>query len=351
MTTAQRPWCTLSLLLFRYSVVVSKYDAESGLSRKFTLSGIVDDPDKARPSHQTAVDLEIVSPIDPKWLKRLAEAVGDDLIVGGIYMRAGLQPEKYEDGGDSVDIAPIRTRVAVDNDSFERIRRQATEACDQRVILSAQLTLVGGGLPVPETKVDAAFGRPFNELEVSNDCEFGIASIELSNTIYVDEYRDRVLAIDPKPTEGYGTTISVLITQIHYSVNIERGCVSVLRCEGTVLSARGAAYKEAEVSIEFTRHGRNRLSEDLPKQAYFGEFDYRPRDSREDSLPDLQFELRYPPQDEWTRMLPLLGEAGSARIVVHINLIVEQTDLQNARSKVHGDVRSYSFQVDRMLKD
>ncbi len=151
--------------------------------------------------------------------------------------------------------------------------------------------------------------------------------------------------------DAYGATISVLLTEARYDVDVEHALFHSISCQGRVVSARGKLYDGVDVAIEFDWFQRNRHYE-LPERAYFGEFSYWlkvPDD--EYSSTHFTFHLRHLHEDARDFIVPLLARGEENEVIITINLTNEEEELLAATDKLSGKVRHYSFEVRPRLRD
>ena len=132
-------FCDLRMMLFQYGGVSTTYDVKGGIKRRFVLSGHIDDPYRTplgdiqefgegdSAFHGKPVRLEIYSPPDPEWLgwpKHIRDTPSISHACGLARVNAGVEPEKFELDGETVEGSAVRVVLAVSADAFEAIRRQ-----------------------------------------------------------------------------------------------------------------------------------------------------------------------------------------------------------------------------------
>lgn len=355
--------CDLSLVLFRYGGVHTWYDAKGGLKRKFVLSGRIDDPYRSplediyefgegnSAFHNKPVRVEISASSDPKWLGDVIARLGDDRTFGVVWVKAHVEPKRFELDCEMVEVEPITLNVEMNIDAFEAVRRQAVEADDHRRIMWAKVALVGETLPEPNNKLGFI---DLKNLDISKDTEYAIGGFEIFDTRYTDHLRGRVLQIDRGRDEAYGAHVSILLTGARYEIDAERALLYSISCEGRVFGepyGKGKPYDGVDVTVEFAEHEPNRYNE-LPERAFFGEFGYYPKRPEEQySSNHFAFNLRYLSLDARSLLIPLLSQVAETQIILKVNLTNEESELLAATDKIRGNVRHYSFEVRRRLVD
>ncbi len=350
--------CDLKLLLFRYGGVHNWYDTKSGLKRQLVLTGRVDDPyqspsgnfDEFSPGsafHEKPVRLEISSPPNEKRLADVMGSLGVDNAFGVVWVEAHVEAKQFELDGEMVKAEPVRVSVEMSPDALERIRCQAAEANEKRRILLAKLTLLGNSLPEPDNSLGYI---DLKDLDVSKRSSYAIGGFEIFDTRYVDDSRGRVLRVESGRGEGYGAYVSVLLTDARYEISAERANPYSIYCAGRVTSAWGKPYDGVDVTIEFTEHEPHRRDEPPPRRAFFGEFGYYPKLPQEKyASTHFTFHLRYLPEDARSLLIPLLSQEVGTRVILRVNLTNEEEELLSATEGLQGNVRQYSFEVQRRL--
>lgn len=319
-----------------------------------TLVGRIDDPYRAplgdidehfpdSAFHNKTARLNIYSPADPAWLEEVRTSLGDSNACGYVAVRAGVEPDRFEIEGEAVEAEPVTVRLDMSADAFEAVQRQASDANNHNRIMWAKVAL--SGVALPETGSHFTF---LKDLDVSKTEKYAVTDLEIFDTRYFDHMRGRVLQIEHSRDEGYGTYISVLLTEVRYEMHTERALIHAISCEGRIINSRSKPYDGADVSIEFREFEPNQL-EGLPKRAFFGEFGYWPKQQREEhSSNHFTFNLRYVPEDARDLLIPILCQQLTTQVVLTINLTKEEKDLLAATDELWGDVRHYSF---KMRKD
>ena len=350
-------FCELSMMLFRYSGVSTTYDAKGGIKQSFNLSGHIDDPYRTPLGDiqefgegdsvfdGKPVRLEIYSPPHIRDTPSVSHACGVARV------NAGVEPERFELDGETVEGDAILVVLDVSADAFEAIRRQAAEAYDHRRIMRATVTLIGDSLPQTDTPTMSTLDAMLwlKDLDVAKVQDYGVRGFKISGTRYFDHTRGRVLQVERGREEGSGAYISILLTEARSEVYVERALFHSISCEGRVINGKGKPYDGVDATIEFGGFERNRHYE-LPERAYFGEFGYYPK------LPDekyssthFTFHLRYVPEDARDLLMPLFTQEVETRVILTINLTNEEEELLAATDKLSGSVRHYSFEVRRRL--
>jgi len=357
-------FCNLNMLLIRYSGVSTTYEIKGGIKRKFSLSGHIDDPyqtplgdiqdfgegDSA--FDRKPVRLEIHSSPDPEWLgwlKHIRDTPSISHACGLARVNAGVEPEKFELFGETVEDAAVRVVLAVNADAFEAIQSQAAEAYDHRRILQAKVTLIGDSLPQADTSEVSTLDlwlKP-KDLDVSKVQEYGVSDFEISGTRYFDHRRGRVLQVERSGEESYGATISVLLTEARYDVDVEHALFHSISCQGRLINGRGKPYDGVDAAIEFDWFERNRHYE-LPERAYFGEFSYWVKvPDDEYSSTHFTFHLRHLREDARDFIIPVLTQALENEVILTINLTNGEEELLAVTDKLSGNIRHYNFEVRR----
>lgn len=340
----QEKKCGLYIMLFPYGGVSTSYDAANGLKHSMTLVGRIDDAYPISVFHGKTARLKVCAPPDLAWLEEIRTSLGDKNACGGASVSAGVEPPRVELDGEEIDIEPVEIRLDVSTDAFEAIRRQAASADNHHRIMRSEIVLSGAALP--ETESHFMF---LEDLDVSKAQEYAVASFEIVDTRCFDHMRGRVLQKERSRDKGYGTGISVLLTETRYDIYPERASVHEISCQGRVTNRfKGKPYYGVDVTIEF-REFEPKLLEELPKQAFFGKFYYYPRQSDEEhSAGHLSFELYYVPGDARDLLIPVLSQK---EVVISINLTKEEDELANATDELEGDVRYYIFKVQQYTID
>jgi hypothetical protein len=356
--------CELVIEFFHYGNVESSYDAKTGLLRCLVLLGQIDDKwyddhyyrgDSA--FHDKPVRLEIYSKPDEESLERIRVdfmgGTGDPC--GVVRVTAGLEPERFSFHGDGEDVEtePVYIDLFLSPDAFEAIRRQAAEAYDHRLIMRANMTLVGDALLAMNRDETMPFGLKPRELDISVFNGYGVRSFVISTTRSLNHLHGRVLAVKPRRAEGYGTEISILLTEARYEINVERGIFHSIACEGYVVKGvigRGNHWAGAEVTVQLNEHEPNRSTE-LHKGQFFGEFSYHPALSEEgNSIPHFLFELRYVSEDARNLIIPLLSQQGASVVSLTVQVTSREEELLTTTGELRGKVRDYRFTVTQHLK-
>jgi len=385
---AEASFCEMRMLLDKYVEGSSTYDVESGLKRNFVLFGSIDDLDygfmgdgPGRPGntfHDKKVRIDIRTPVDEEFLGRVRETRGQSLDVddaptfnvgdfcnlnpcGLAFVHQDLSTEPFEADGEKYEPEPIEIYLSLPLDAFEVMRRQAAEAYETRRILSARMRLVGNALP-PKGQRLPVFGLKLNELDISKKNEYAIQSFEISPTRFVDSDRCRVEYLRPEKGEDYGIGLSIRLSSVRYELAIERPVDlwpmdMSISCLGRITNAHGKPYQGVEVEVNFLEHETNCFGE-MPKKAYFGTFEYSPRDFVPEGFPkdffpeglnaSLSFDLRYAQADARNLINELVGPGPNAEVVLSVLLAVEHAAFDGT-SKVAGNVRRYGFNVSQPL--
>ena len=332
--------CKVTLMLNGYSGVSSIYSARDGLKREIVLTGYVYDPYISPMGDDTALDnpdsyfngkrvyMKIHSPSDKENIKECD-------VCGSMWVRAGVEPEKVELDGEEVEVEPIRIMIYLKPDEFDVIHAQISEITGNQRIISAILTLVGDALPTPDdADVSSILGLSAKDLDTSTSKSYGITRLELSQTRFTNNLRDRVLPVENDHTNGYGSNISVILTAARYQIHVEHARFHSISYEGRVIKCTGKPYENADVTIEFSEHRPNRYG-DFPEKACYGEFSYYVReDDNEYSQPYFLFYLQYMPNDVRDILIPLVNQESGARLLVHININVENSELFSVKNRV-----------------
>jgi hypothetical protein len=258
--------CYVNLFLSTYGGVHTWYDPKAGLRRLLVLTGRVDDPyrspmgdffesEPGSAFHGKPVRMEISSPPDEKCSADDLGTLGVENAFGVFSVEAHVELEQFELDGEMVEVEPVRVNVEMNPDAFETIRCQASEAYERRRIMWAKLTLHVGALP----ELDNSFRRvDLKDLDVSKENSYAVGDFEIFDTSYTDDLRGRVLQVERGRDEGYGTAVSVLLTEARYEIHAERGLLYSISCEGRVTNRWGKPYDGAYVTVELIEHEPNR---------------------------------------------------------------------------------------------
>ena len=238
--------------------------------------------------------------------------------------------------------------LKVSADIFEVLRRQAAEAYDHRGVMWATFTLVGEALPKPDSHF--IFLKDF---DVSALRVYAVGDFEIFDTIYTDHLRGRVLPMERVgDNRRYGTSISILLTEVRYNISAERRLVHSIVCEGQVISGKGKPYDGVRVYVEFLEHEISGVTGELPERAWFGEFGYfAERQDEYNSTAFFSLQLKHVPEDARGLLLPLFSQDVGTQVILNANLTVEEDQLLGTTDELRGNVRYYSFEVRRDLID
>lgn len=370
----------MELLLEEFHEGRLTYTVETGLKQEFVLSGFIEDLEygfmgdgPGRPGsafHDKKVEVRFETPVDEEFLQSVSEnRLGDSNKIGSgkiygyedykycgpnpcglAFVRAALCGEKFErDDGEEFEGEPVTMFLKLPLDAYEAIRRQAKESYDSHRILSATMRLIGNALPPTGERV-AELGLELKQLDTSKHQGYAIQSFEVFKTRYVDAARGRVKHISPKEGESYGLSLSVKLSSVRYERGIEQTEDTSITCLGFVNNAHGKPYQGVEVDVSFWEHETNRFGE-TPKQAYFGEFVYFPKEQEPKGLQArFRFDLRYMPTDASRLIQELVGPGSNSKVELSILLAVDEAAFDGS-SKMGGNVRSYAFAVSQTVVD
>lgn len=380
-------FCEMGLLLEEFGDGRSTYAVETGLKPSFVLRGSIEDLEHGfmgdgpgRPSsafHGKKVRINVEAPFDQDFLQRVREncldssdKIDSSLIVvgeeptcnigqyrvpslcGHAFVRADVRGEQFELWGEQHETEPVEITLSLPIDAFEGIRRQALEAYDCRRILSARMRLIGNALP-PEPKGLPEFGLKLNQLDISKNQGYAIQSFEISRTRLFVSNRGRVEYLEPDDGEGYGIGLSIMLSSVRYQLAIERPVDTwpvdtSISCLGRIIGEHGKPLQGVEVEVKFSEHETNPFGE-TPKQAYFGKFEYWPKNPEPDGLnASFNFYLWYLPSDARSLIQVLADQGPNAQIEISVLLEVEKGAFDGT-SKMSGHVRRYGFDVSRTL--
>ena len=156
-----------------------------------------------------------------------------------------------------------------------------------------------------------------------------------------DRLRGRVLPIEPLAGEDYGVSLTILLMQASYDLDVARGELRSISCEGRVIHGRSMTYDGADVTIEFREHEPSRVTDKLPRHALPGEFLYHPkRPDEEYSSTHFWFGLKHVPEDARELLLPVLASDAGTEVDLVVSLVIEKEELVAATESLGGDVRS-----------
>lgn len=384
----EESFCEMQILVDKYVDGASTYAVETGLKRSFILLGSIEDldygfmgDDPGRPGsafHNKKVRIHLRTPVDVKLVQGVREdylgkrsTPGSSLIYVGeestynigqycgpspcglAFVQADVRGEEFELFGEQHESEPVEITLSLPVDAFEGIRRQAKEAYDSHRVLIAKMRLVGNALPPMEERLQGWFGLKLDQVDISKPQGYAIQSFELSNTRYVDTDRGRVEYLRPKEGEGYGINLSIMLSSVRYELAIERPVDmwpmdTSISCLGRITRAHGKPYQGVEVEVKFLEHETNRFGE-TPNQAYFGNFEYWPKDPEPNGLnASFNFYLRYMPSDARSLIQELAGQGPNPQIELSVLLAVEKAAFDGT-SKLSGHVRRYGFDVSQTV--
>jgi hypothetical protein len=351
--------CDLKLALFRYSGAHSWYDAEAGFKRQFVLSGRIDDP-YVRPLgdidesagnsafHDKPVRLTICTPADSERLTKVAARLGGRNSMGVALVSAQVEPDRFELDGEVVATDPVHVTIYIDHRAFEALRQQAAEAHDHKRIMWAKITLTANFL----SNIGDIFHRTsLKQLDISEDTDYSVIGFEIFDTRYTNDFRDRILKLEPKHGEDYGTSLSILLTDAQYEISIERPLIHSICCNGLIINGNDKPYDGLNVDVRFVEHELNSYQE-RPERALFGEFSYYRRQLKQIYSTDhFTFYLRYLPEDAHNLLIPLLNQKIGTSIILVVDLVIKENELLATTEELLGDVRHYTFRVARRIFD
>lgn len=346
--------CDMKVMLFRHRAVYTSYDTEGCLRRSMVFLGRIDDShdgEFADPQddrfHGKGVLLRISSPRNPEWEEKVKAMDELENVCGSVRVSKDVEPIRFEDDGKVIEGEPVEVSLVVTDEAFDAIRQQASEAYGHHRILEAGLTLVGKSLP----DTDSVWGfRWLKDLDVSEERQYAIGSFSILDTLQIHPLWGRVLPFDLAPEEHYGASISILLTEARYDILADRGYMHSISCEGRVIGGRGKPYDGAYVTIEFDEYEPNPATDELPERAFAGEFGYWPeRPENEHSSPHFSFGLKHVPDDARELLLPVLTQEVGTCVVLRVSLENKEEDLLAATNVLYGNVRYYSFRVEKRL--
>jgi hypothetical protein len=324
---------------------------EGNLSRSMTMVGhiddYVDDPCARCDErvHGKGIKLFLSAARDKAWTDALSQREGLPSICGVATVEANVTPKIYEWDGETVEDQPVQIRFSLSDEAFNAIKQQAEHAQRRSHSLEMEAELAGNSLPD-----GGIFGIvELKDLDVSGARVFAVNMVSFTQTKFPNRLRGRVLPILPLADEGYGAILTILLTQASYDLDVARGEVSSISCEGRVIHGGGNG---ADVTVEFREYERSRVTQELPAHALAGEFLYYPRRSDEEySSTHFSIALKHLPEDARELLLPVLASDAGTEIVLVVSLVVEKDVLVAATESLGGEVRSYSFRVRRSFAE
>jgi len=356
--------CDLRLEIFEYGGAHTWYDPESGLKRRFVLTGWFDDPyqnpvgdfDESQadsPFHHQSFSLEVVSPPDFTWLGNLAAKLGTENPIGVARVLPDVQPESFEVLGEHAEEPPVRIRINLTADAFEAVRQQAAEAYKYRRIMWAKIPLTGNALPALEPDRIFSKLKP-KKLDVSVQRDYAVKDFEIFDTRYSDDLRGRVRRIERKRDESFGANVSVLLTDVRYKIDLESGEVLPVSCEGRIdegFRGRDKPYANARVYVDFWEF-RDERNVEVPEKAFYGEFRYFPKEAEnEHSETFFALDLNYLAEDARALLMPIFSQESGTTTRLAINLVNEEDEILTATENVDGKVRYYLFEIEKRIMD
>jgi hypothetical protein len=188
-----------------------------------------------------------------------------------------------------------------------------------------------------------------SDLDVSTDREYAIESVMIAETKAIDRWRGRVFTV--RRTSGkHGVVVSIHLTQARFHVSAERGRLFSISCRGRVIGTPHRPYDEADATIEFEEFERDSQTFRYPDTAYFGEFGYFPKHSKDRySSTHFHFSLRHIPEDVRDWLVPLMSYETGTNVILRVRLESEEKELLEATEELRGNVCSYEFEVARPL--
>lgn len=346
--------CDMKAMLFRHRVVYTSYDTEGCLRRSMVFLGRIDDShddDITDPQddrfHGKGVLLRISSPRNPEWEEKVKAMDELENVCGSVRVSKDVEPPRFEVDGKVIEGEPVQVSLVVTDEAFNAIRQQASEAYDHHRILEVSLTLVGKSLP----DTDSVWGfRWLKDFDVSEERQYAIGSFSILDTLQIHPLWGRVLPFDLAPEEHYGASISILLTEARYDILVDRGYLHSISCEGRVIRGRGKPFDGVHVTIEFDEHEPNPETDELPERAFAGVFEYWPeRPENEHSSTHFLLELKHLPDDARELLLPVLSQEVGTRVVLRVSLENKEDELLAATRQLSGNVRAYSFSVQKCL--
>lgn len=344
----------MRLAVVRYGGAAMSYDSIGGLHRRMTLLARVDDShdddlfDSTNgPFHNRAVRIEISSPTLPEALEKFKAQENVHSFCGVIKIRTNIEPKSYELDGEIFEEEPIQVILVVESNTFETTRRQLSEAYDRRCVARALITLAGQSLPPPKGSLGFI---SLKDLDISKDTQFAISRFHLSETLYIDRMRGRILPLERASNEKYGITIPILVIQARYDFNVSSAYFHSISCEGRVARGHNKPYHNAAATVEFKEYEQEQPESALPRRAPAGEFGYTVKDPRDEySSTHFWFRLNYIAGDVQDLLLPLLTPERGTQISLNITLMSTEDDILKTTDQLLGDVRYYSFEVIKII--
>lgn len=180
--------CELVVNLFHYGNVETSYDANTGLSRRLVLLGRIDDDwyedyycQGDSPFHDKPVRLDVHFKLDEEIARIRADFMGGTGDPCGVVrVTAGLEPDRFELHGESVETEPVYIDLLLSADAFGAIYRQAADAYDHRLVMRVRMILVGDALlSITRDKKMPLRLNP-RELDISAFNGYGVKSFAIS---------------------------------------------------------------------------------------------------------------------------------------------------------------------------
>lgn len=338
------------MTLVRYGGVGMSYSPKSGLKREMYFRGHIEDYERDARFEGKAVRICLETPSGPEWEDKFKTEQRVASACGLFSVRANVQPRKFE---EEVGDPALQAFITVTEEAFDAICTHITETLDRIHRARVTLRLVGKSLPETATGSSVIPIR-LTDLDVSEDKSYAIGGFEVegTRTLYP---RNRVLPIERRLDERGGASLSILLTDAAYQLDVPTGRVHSVQCHGSVIKAQGKSYEGADATVRLKEfHMVSSLgglpfdldpADELPERALVGHFNYWPKDPDKEysSAASFSFDLKHLPDDTRGLIVPILSQVAGAQVVLTVDLRNEEAELLGATDELEGSVRDYRF--------
>ncbi len=349
----------IRIMLLRYGGVGISYSPKMGVKRHMHLRGRIEQyvPDARFEGKPVLIRLETLS--GPEWEEKIKTKEQVVSACGLFSVRANVQPRRFE---EEVGDPAIQAFISITQAAFDAVSTHAMVTLDNIRRVGATIRLVGKSLPEIGT---GPTGAPIHlsDLDVSEDKSYAIEGFEIdgTRTLYP---RNRVLPIERSWDERGGASLSVLLTNSVYHLDVPAGRAHSIQCWGSVINAEGKPYEGADVTVKLEEFHMVSLvgglplelepTDELPERALVGRFDYWPKELDQDysSAASFSFDLQHLPDDSLGLIIPILDQPTGTWVVLNVYLMNEEGELLAATTdNLEGSVRDYNFEVRRYLSN